>query len=529
MRYEYNAIIKPWDTIDLTFGLVYPNIYEIGLSSYAIRFLYSYINSFDNILCERIFLPKHIKFPASKDLQTEEILNSIENKIHPKLFDILGFSVQFENDIRNIFWILEKSGIPILNKIRMKEIIENNKSYPLIIGGGPVITSNPISLSKVFDLTFIGDAEPNLEIFLKSYIDYKTMKTDLSNYLQNLSKIKGIYIPSVKNSVQRAVIKNLDHSEIPNYQIRADSKIEKKVFEDSFFLEINRGCPYQCKFCISSYHNSPFRNRSVENIKKVINNAVNSQKIDTISLIGSCVSIHPKFYEICELVIKNNIRITIPSLRIDHLTDKIIEILEKANVKTITVAPETGSDELRYNLGKKFPNSQILNTILKIKQSKISNIKLYFLIGLPNESEDDIDAMIKLIKDIENIGFNKKSIKVNINPLIPKLNTPYEKQIDWYIEDQLLILKKRIKKIERELKNIASIDLKIKKINDLIKNAKLQTLISLGNEDVCSLLINYYHNGASFGALRRAEKELEFSIDNYFKKIKECYNPWTLI
>ncbi|MBY8981986.1 MAG: hypothetical protein KGD57_03495, partial [Candidatus Lokiarchaeota archaeon] len=168
MKFEYNRIIKNWRDIDLSFGLIYPNIYEIGLSSYAIRFLYSFINSYDNIVCERIFLPKNKKFPASEDYQSEEVIRSIENKVLPNKFDILGFSVQFENDLRNIFWLLEKAGIPLSNKIRMEETIRNKNFYPLIIGGGPVITSNPMPLSEIFDVCFIGDAEPNITDFLES-------------------------------------------------------------------------------------------------------------------------------------------------------------------------------------------------------------------------------------------------------------------------------------------------------------------------------------------------------------------------
>ncbi|MBY9007940.1 MAG: radical SAM protein [Candidatus Lokiarchaeota archaeon] len=529
MKYEYNTIIKNWNNIDLSIGLIYPNIYEIGLSSYAIRLLYSYINSYDNIVCERIFLPKYTKYPASEDVQSEGILNSIENQIHPKKFDILGFSVQFENDIRNVLWILEKSGIPISNKVRMKERIEKKNQYPLIVGGGPVITSNPISLNKIFDIDFIGDAEPNLDNFLKTYINFKSNNNnDLKIYLKNLSESRGIYIPLLKNKVRRVIIKNIDDSEIPINQIKVYSNSKKKAFEDCFFIEVNRGCPYQCKFCISSYHNLPFRNRSLENIKLVIERAKESQEIETISLIGSCVSVHPKFYEICELIIENKIRLTIPSLRIDHLSEKIIKILERGNIKTITVAPETGSEELRYNLGKKISNLQILQTLERIKDSKIENVKLYFLIGLPNEKEADIDAIINLIKKIDKLKFNKKSIRVSINPLIPKLNTPYEKEVNWYIGDNLSMLKSRFEKIQKELKGLVSINLKVYKINNLIKNAKLQTLISLGNERVSELLINYYHYGANFGSLRRAEKNLNFSIKDYFIKIKDGYSPWKL-
>ena len=158
-----NVIIKDWRDIDLSFGLVYPNTYKIGMSSYSIRLLYFLINSYDNVVCERIFLPDNVTFPASKDYSSENTLRSIENKVHPKEFDILGFSFQFENDFKNILWILEKAGIPLTHAERKNELIKRNVNYPIIIGGGPVITSNPMPLSKIFDFCFIGDVEMKLE------------------------------------------------------------------------------------------------------------------------------------------------------------------------------------------------------------------------------------------------------------------------------------------------------------------------------------------------------------------------------
>ncbi len=528
MNYEYNTIIKDWRNIDLSFGLVYPNVYKIGMSSYTIRFLYSFINSFNNIVCERFFLPEKKRFPASKDYQSEDYIRSVENKIPPKRFDILGLSIQFENDYKNILWFLEKAGIPISNKIRMKEIIKNKSYYPLIIGGGPVIKSNPIPLSEIFDVCFIGDAEPNLPSFLKSFIDYKFNNHNLEVYLKNLLNIKGLYIPILNNKVERIFIEDLNNSPIPIDQIRAEMTSNKKVFEESFFIEVNRGCPYQCKFCISSHHNSPFRNRSLNEIKEVIEKAVNNSEFTTISLIGSCISAHPNFYEICEFIINKEKRITIPSIRIDHLSPKIIDILEKGNIKTITIAPETGSENLRYQLGKKISNEKIHNIFNLIKNSKIKNVKMYFLIGIPNEKKSDIESIINMIEDIDKLRFGKNAIRVSINPLIPKLNTPYEKEVDIFLEEYKFNLKMKFDLIQRKLKKLASVNLKLQNINSLIKNAKLQTLISLGNQKVSKLLINYYQNGANFGALRKSEKIINFSINDYFLKVKNCYSPWLL-
>ncbi len=147
---EENIIIKDWANINISFGLIYPNIYEIGMSSYAIRLLYSILNSNRDVACERIFLPMKIRYPASKDLSSKDIIRSIENKMLPEHFDILGFSVQYENDFKNILWILDKAGIPLIHDERKKKNMNGEPDYPIIIGGGAVITSNPLPLSNYF-------------------------------------------------------------------------------------------------------------------------------------------------------------------------------------------------------------------------------------------------------------------------------------------------------------------------------------------------------------------------------------------
>lgn len=523
-----NLIVKDWRTIDFSFGLIYPNVYKIGMSSYSIRLLYSLINSYEHIACERIFLPRNIKFPASLDYSSEAVLRSIENKVLPRDFDILGFSLHFENDFKNILWILEKANIPIMFQKRRELINNKNIDFPLIIGGGPVVTSNPISLSKIFDILFIGDAEPNLDLFFKLFRDYKSKKLSYSELLAQSKKIEGLFIPSLNNNPRRAVLKNLDKSPIPIYQLLVKSSKDKTIFESNFFIETNRGCPYQCKFCISSFHNSPFRNRSYENIIEVIDKAIQFSDFETISLIGSCVSSHPKFQQICEYIINQGKRLTLPSLRIEHITPEIIQILESAGIKTITIAPEAGSESLRYAIGKMISNDKIISVLSQIRNSEIKNIKFYFLIGLPNESEKDIEEIINLLKSIDKLGFENNSLRVNINPLIPKLNTPYEKEINFYLKEELNKLFLKYQKIEKELKRIHSIKIKFMNFKTIIKNARLQTLISLGDQRVSDLLMNYYQNGANFGALKKAEKTLNFSLDDYLLQVKGCYSPWKI-
>jgi radical SAM superfamily enzyme YgiQ (UPF0313 family) len=525
--FRESKIVKDWRNVDLTFGLIYPNIYQLGMSSYSIRLLYHLINSNEKYACERIYLPEKINFPATRDFSSINQLRSIENQILPKDFDILGFSVHYENDFRNILWILEKAEIPLKAKERVKASTQNLNEFPLIIGGGPAITSNPLPLSSIFDICFIGDAEPNLNKFLSTYLEFKSKDYNFETYLRKLTHIEGIFVPSLNNEAKRAILKDLDNSSFPSYQLLSKGGIkEKKIFESSYFIEINRGCPYQCKFCISSFHNYPFRNKSYNEIIKAIDQGLEYSDFDKISLIGSCVSSHPKFIEICEYILNTGKTFSIPSIRIDHITPEVIKLLERSGVKTITIAPETGAESLRLELGKKIPNEKIFLVLNLIKESKIKNVKFYFLIGLPNETDEEIEEILYLLRKINDIGFNKNELRVNINPFVPKLNTPYENQCSFYFTENLDEFKRKYSHLGRKLKKISAIKINFQNPNKIINNARLQTLLSLGDRSTADMLLTYYLNGANMGALRSAEKELNFSIDNYFKKIHDGYIPW---
>lgn len=524
-----NIIIKDWRKIDFSFGLIYPNVYSIGMSSYSIRLLYYLINSFSNIACERIFLPAYnIKFPAFKDFSSQDSIRSLENKVLPIDFDILGFSVHFENDFKNILWILEKANIPFANRIRQESFNRGEFNYPLIIGGGPVITSNPISIGKVFDLLFIGDAEPNLESFFRLFQEYKRNEITFQEFLIKATHIKGIYIPSIQNKAERSILDNLDDSPIPTFQLLSEPYTSKPIFENKFFIEINRGCPFQCKFCISSFHNAPFRNRTYEKIADVIDEAVRISDFESISLIGSCISSHPKFKQICEYIINKGKRLSLPSIRIEHITPDIIHVFEAGNIKTITIAPEAGSEDLRYRLGKKISNEKIISVLLQIRKSNIKNVKMYFLIGLPNESQEDITEIINLLKTVNDLGFENNTLRVNVNPLIPKLNTPYEKEINFYLTKELDNLISKYRLLHKNLSKMPSIKLKFMNFKTLVKNARLQTMISIGDERISEILIKYYQYGANFGVLKKAERENNFLFDDYLLKIKSGFSPWRI-
>ena len=507
----------------ISFGLVYPNRLKIMLSSYTIRFLFHYLNDKLEVFCDRFSLPEKYVFPAYKDVQPISDLRSFDRNLNVHEFDILGFTIQYENDYRNVLWFLDKAGIPLRFQER-HESQDQAISYPILIAGGPVITSNPLPFSNIFDACFIGDSENNLPTFLDQYNQFRNQNYNLEKFLNSLKDVNGIYIPSLKNKVSREVLSNLDKSPIPYNQI--SQRVEYGRFENNFFLEVNRGCPYKCKFCLSSYHNFPFRNRSYQNIIDCIENSLMNSQFDKVSLIGSCSSSHPQFSKICNYILDKGKKLSIPSIRLEHITPEIIKICEKAGIKTITIAPEAGGDILRSQLGKTFSNDEIIKKAILIRNSSIRNIKFYFLIGLPDESDENISEIVNLIKKIGELDFPNNSLRVNINPFIPKLNTPYEFHTTYFTREKLKILKSRLDFLITSLNRLSYVKLKVKNSKELVNQARLQTLISLGNEKIAELLIEYYRLGANLGSLRRAENNFDISIDDYFIKINSGFKPW---
>ncbi|MHA1805858.1 MAG: B12-binding domain-containing radical SAM protein [Promethearchaeota archaeon] len=522
------SVKKDLNRVDLIFGLTYPNIQEIGMSSHAIRLLYFMINSQENMACERVFLPDHIRYPHSRHKYYHEPVRTLEHQLLLKDLDILGFSIQFENDYRNVLWILENASCLSKKNAPFWEQKNRNERLPLIIGGGPVITSNPLPFTKFFDVFFIGDAEPSLLTFLNHYLEWNQEIITNREFLNKIKQLPGVYIPRLKNPVKRAILENLDDSPSPIPQ-SSFPKIERKgTFQHHYFIEVNRGCPFQCKFCLSSFHNYPFRNKSIEKIFEEIEACKKMGVFDVIAFIGSCVSAHPRFTDICKKVLNSGLSFTLPSIRIEHLTKENISLMEQVGIKTITIAPETGSEALRRSIGKNISDVMILNTIKRLRESQIRNIKFYFLIGLPNETEEDIENIISLVLQINALGFEKHALRINVNPFIPKFNTPFQFEITHLLKENIQYLLQSYQKLEKGLKKVKSIKINFKNAKNILNKARLQAFISLGDEKMGELLECYYQQGANFGALRRAEKLLGFSMDSYFLKIKKGHQPWKL-
>ncbi len=417
----------------LRVALVYPNLYKAGMANLGIRILYDIFNSYEDIYCERFFLD------FDKSLETNSYLKS---------FDVIAISWQYENDAINILRILKRNGIEIDRKRRDK----------LIIIGGPC-TLNPLPLSKVSDVFFIGEAEEYIHKFIQLLIEYKN-KDDI---IEGLKNVEGYYIPEFGNKTRRVFVKDLNKY----FPIKQLIPYES-TFNSSFMLDISRGCIFNCKFCLGA-RIKPKRDRKLEFVMDILEKNLEINNIRKITLISASFVDYYKIDDLCKFLIEKNFNVSIPSIRADRLRHSILELLKHSKQNTLTIAPETYED-LRFEIGKRFTNEEIINVCKNMSKFGIKKLKMYFMLGLPGEDEDKLKEIIDIVREIKH-SFNL-NIHCTFSIFVPKVFTEYEYEEFISKKDY----NKRIK-ILRDMKKYAIID--IENYNE----ALIQYIINHGNEN----------------------------------------------
>ncbi|RLF61092.1 MAG: radical SAM protein [Thermoplasmata archaeon] len=451
-------------------ALVYPNLYRVGISNLGFHIVYDLANSLEYVSCERFFLDRNL---------------SIETGAKLGDFDIILFSWQFELDCLNILEILHRNGIPI----------RRNEREQIVAVGGPC-SVNPMPLKRFVDIFFIGEAEVNLIPFLELY-------AEVGKDIESFTDIDGIYVSDIDNKVKRVYFRNLD-----DYYPRI-AEAQDSSFGDTFLLEISRGCNRGCRFCMGGYIFRPKRERSLDKLKEIVDRV----KKKKICLLGASVSDYTNIEELCEYLSSRNFLISAPSLRADTLTEDMVRYLVKSGQRSITLAPEA-NERLRRVVNKNISDEQILRACDICFRAGIKNFKLYFILGIPTEDEEDIKEEAELVKKI------KGKIKLSINPLIPKPHTPFQ----WIGLDSISNVKYKVKLLRKILKGRAKIEV------ENLKKSFLQATISRGDEKLGEIIEKAFFYGKGLGAFRRAFKECNMEYGHYTRELSlDEELPWSKI
>ncbi|RBQ23677.1 Ribosomal protein S12 methylthiotransferase RimO [Candidatus Methanobinarius endosymbioticus] len=494
MIYEENIIIKKPMKVDIRFGSAYPNAYKTAMSSLGYQIIYHMVNDREDSWCERIVYPN---------------TRSIESNSPLKDFDIISFSLQYEQDYFNILEMLKQANIPINRKERKelnKQKQEKNKpAFPLIMAGGPCATANPFPINDFIDIFVVGEAEPILNKFLDQY---KTLENP-TQQLKSFLSIKGIYIPALNNNVDKVIVKNMvDAYHITHpIVVKTETEEDKKylpVFGNSILLNVSRGCSRGCRFCMSGYLYRPTRETSLQTLFNVAEETRTNSGLNKITLIGAAVSDYSQINELIKGLKDRNFKVSAPSMRIESITKETLESLKESGAKTITIAPESISS-FRKAINKDIDDNKIFDIVKNITELEL-NLKLYFLIGLPNETIEDIKVLANYIKEIDSKK-KKNSIKFSVNPLIPKSHTPFQ----WESYD-LKDFKSKIKYLKKELKGI---DIKF----DSAKMGFIQYVLSCKGKEIGNILETSLTQDIQMKEWKKYSKGYEFNDPLPWNKI----------
>jgi len=527
---ERGTIRKEWGA-KTTLCLAFPNRYHTGMSNLGFQTLYRQMNQLPGVVCERVFLPDRDEL--QEYVKTDTALFSLESQRPLYDFDILAFSVPFENDYLNILTLLKMGKIPLLREVR-------DESNPLIIAGGVAISLNPEPLADFFDLFLIGEGEELLPEFMRCFEEVRSEGRTRRDLLEKVATIEGAYVPlfyevqytgdgSIKAFTPEGAypcpIKRRWIQDINRFHTISTLFTPHTEFNDMAMVEVNRGCPRGCRFCAGRFIYHPFRNRTVEDLRENIREGLTQQK--RIGLVGSAISDHPRLREICQSIHDLKGTISISSMRADSISEDLVINLKASGHKTVSLAPEAGSERLRRVIKKGIEEADLLRAAEIIFRAGIPNLRLYFMIGLPTETDRDIEDLIGLTRRIKHIflkiGRDKKRlgrIVLSITPFIPKPSTPFQ----WAPYEEIDSLKRKLQRIKHELRGTGNIQV----IHDLPKWGYVQALLSLGDRRVGKILLAVHERG---GHWQKAFRDTNLNPDFYVYREKNLDEilPWDFI
>ncbi len=435
---EINAVKKDLAQVELTFALVFPDLYEIGTSHFGIQILYSILNARENIAAERFFSPA----PDMEALMLKKKVPclSMESQKELKSFDVIGISLLYELNFTNILTLFSLSQIPFYSELR-------DESFPLVIGGGPC-AFNPEPLADFFDAFVIGDGEDVIIQISEQVIEFKKQGDGKKKtLLKLLSTIDGVYVPSFFDptydeygiqaltplfedykQVKRAFLPSLTNENFPESPIIPFAK----PVHDRLRLEIARGCTRGCRFCQAGMIYRPVRERSLEDLIEIARKSLKTTGYSDISLLSLSTGDYSDLPQLMERLLDlgqgNCNAISLPSIRAEKLTPQVMEIIQKVRKTGFTIAPEAGSQRLRDIINKNLTEESITSTVQNALNLGWKNIKLYFMMGLPFETSEDIEAICTLSQHLASTyAKGKKKINVSATTFIPKAHTPFQR------------------------------------------------------------------------------------------------------
>jgi radical SAM family uncharacterized protein len=508
---EQGTVIKDWGG-KISVALVYPNTYAVGMSNLGFQTIYRHLNAMPDVVCERVFMPE----PADLDeMRRAEMQPFSLESLRPLTdFHLIGFSVTYEGDYINVLRLLAMAGIPVRAAARRPH-------DPLVLMGGVCAFSNPEPIAPFMDFVAVGEGE---ELVVEMIAAYRAGYRDRAGLLASLAVIDGVYVPerydiayaddgAIVDVAARdgapAIVAKRRLRNVNAFETVAAVKTSQAEYGHMALLEVGKGCGRGCRFCLEGQVYRPVRHRSVDALRETVERMAAAGE-RRIGLVGACVSDYPWLADLLKVVEDNGMELSISSLRADSLSEGLVAALARGGHRTLTMAPEAGTERLRRVIRKSISDDQLMTACDLVRAHGIPNLKTYFMIGQPTETIEDVEAipdlagrMLERLRVLDPTGRPFGRLTLSVSSFVPKPWTPFQ----WAPFDGAESLQAKLEIIKRGVRRFSN----VRVLHENPREAALQALLARGDRRVGDFLeLAAAHEGDWRRALREWDGDAEF-------------------
>lgn len=510
------ALVRPASGGDVRVALGYPNTYYVGMSNLGLQVVYGFLNRIPGVSCERFFLPDPDEL-EEYDRHGRRLF-TLESQRPVSDFDLVGFTLAYEPDYVNLLRMLELSGLELLARDR-------GQDHPLVLVGGAVTLLNPEPIADFVDVFCVGEAEgrmPELVEALRS-------TQDRSEQLEAIARIPGFYVPSHSTpryennrfagweSPEPGVAKTyITAAEFAAQETHSLILTEDTEFSRSLLLEVSRGCPYVCRFCTVGFSYPKVRWKPIDRIWEAVERArAGGLDFERVGLVSATVGNHPDIAALCDRLRTHRIPVSFSSLRADQLPDELLEVMVAGGTRSLTLAPESGSEDLRKAINKRFTDAQYYDAATRAFRAGIKKIKMYSMVGLPHEREEDIEALIEMVKTTR--GLQRDAIvTLGLGLFVPKPLTPFQ----WAPMADSRLAEDRMKRVQKALARVGGVKVGF----DSPRVSLLEGLLARGDRRLSGPLLEVYKK-PTFRAWMQALERHGLSLEELVYRQREPGEP----